>query len=179
MPTRWRQMVIAVAAAGVLSGPGIAGAAGNGYGPGNAVPPGVPGGFTSVISVHVVGERGAKLGARLDGDHITIDVPGHAFTRQVQVAVTQANRVRLHHALPGSLQHDTVVFGGGIIFARSGHAENSTKPVSVTLTGANLKVGDVIVAFRSGHFVVIGHVTRPNTVTIDVRNVSEIAVLRP
>jgi hypothetical protein len=175
----WRRFAAAAASSAVLLTCAPAFAAGNGYGAANAVPPGVPGGFTLVLTAHFVGRNGGHIGGRLDGLHITIHVPSGGFSGPVQVALTEANLGRLSHSLPANLHSYSPIFAAGVIFDRRGHAVGSARPVSVTITGSALAVGDVVVSFRDGRFVVVGHVVVAGRVTIDVRGVSEIAILRP
>lgn len=71
------------------------------------------------------------------------------------------------------------MFDAGFIIDHNGRALRSCKTIVITLSGPSLKVGDVIVEYKAGAFVQVGVVKVNGTATIDVRGVTEIAILAP
>lgn len=172
---RWG--VLASATALVIGTAGAAGAAGGGYGPSAAVPPYVPGGFTAVVVVRTLPASGGVVSASLYKLRVTVDVPPGAVNSGTQVAVTRGNRSAVKYSLLGKLRGDAVVFAAGFVIDHRGSPLHSLKALRVTLTGPQLKRGDLILEF--GHKTAIGSVTSAGVATFSVTTVSEIAIVSP
>lgn len=168
---------VALGICSFLAASGIAGAVGGGYGPSGAVPSGVPGGFTSVLMARSLASGGGTVHAAFDGCSVTASVPGGALPGGGQVAFTRAKDGALKQGLKGKLNRDNVAFAMGFVLDHNGRALNSTRPIAITITCSSLKVGDVIVAYRGGKFVKIGVVTVAGEAAIEVRGVTELAIL--
>jgi len=156
-----------------------AGAAGGGYGPSAAVPGGVPGGFTSVAVARTFTPRGGVLRAKVDGLTVMTKVASGDLSGGTQVAITRANVHSVQKGLTGPLRRDHVVFAAGLVLDSKGRARSARHPMAITVTGASLHVGDEIVVYRAGHFVVVGRVTVKGRFTIKTRGVTEFAVVAP
>ncbi len=170
---------VVLGACGLMAASGIAGAAGGGYGPSGAVPSAVPGGFTSVVTAKTLPSRGGRVDVSFDGFTVRATVPKGALPKGGQVAFTRANDGALKKGLKGALKGDNVVFAVGFVIDHNGKALKSKLPIVITITGAKLKVGDIIVVYRGGKFVKVGVVTIAGQATIDVTGVTELAILSP
>jgi hypothetical protein len=156
-----------------------ASAAGGGYGPGAAVPVGVPGGFTSVAFAGTLPRHGGVVRVKVEGATINVVVPGGSLRFATQVAITKAYFPAVEIGLTGGLHGHRVIIAAGFVLDRQGHALRSAKPITITIHDAQFKVGDVIVEYRGGYFTPVGKVTRNGVLTITVTGVTEFAVVAP
>ena len=168
--------VVGVAAASVVIAPALAFGAGGGYGPSAAIPGGVPGGFTSVRSAHIFSLAGGKLRVRDGQALITVIAPRGSLVAGTQVAITGARVAGLRAGL-GAFSHYRVLAAAGVVLDHRGAPRTSRHPITVTVNDPQLRPGDLIVVFRGGHFRVAGRVSQIDTVSFDVRGVTEFAVL--
>jgi hypothetical protein len=124
-----------------------------------------------------LGAGGGTVHATFDGCSVTASVPDGALTGGGQVAFTRAKNGALKQGLKGALVGDNVAFAMGFVLDHNGRALNSSRPIVITITCSNLKVGDAIVAYRGGKFVKIGVVTVAGEAAVEVRGVTELSIL--
>lgn len=132
----WKLLVIAVT--GVVAALGMAGTAFAAtashaqYGP--PPPPAVtpPGGFTAVVTTVTIGPAGGVVGpVTVDPASLSVNVPAGAFTKPMQVTVTEPDLAQIT-PMPGYYN----VSGAGVIISYDGVKYTGTfaKPVTVNFT---------------------------------------------
>lgn len=154
MSRRLVRFVIA-AGGGIIAVSGVswsaASGAGFGYGGPSAVPQGVPGGFSHVVTVKTVPASGGRVAVQESGVHMIVNVPAGA---PQQVAITNANAIgsispAAFTALPPRVRHERPVFGAAVVVTTHGKAARDHGLVVVTLRKASFSRSDYVVMYSS------------------------------
>jgi hypothetical protein len=148
-------MLLALAVVAIITvfGDATAHAAGGGYGPGIAGAAGTPGGFNSVVTTHAFSTSGGAITAAVPGGQAQLTVPDGAFAEAVQAVITAPDLSSINAALPQlGFAGYTAIAGIGIsIDDANGKpiTELFTHPLTLTITGAGIGAGDLLVEFTS------------------------------
>jgi hypothetical protein len=161
-----------------LADPRPAVAAGSGYTT-PSPPPGQAPGFSKVITAKTFSPTGGQLSAHYLGDLIVVTVPKGDFKKGVQVVLTQGDNATVFGDLLGVPLAANTVLSFGVLLKRGSDSIGADAPVSVAIRGTNLINGDVVVVYRSGHFVRLETVTKSGQVSVFFRDGEQIAVVTP
>lgn len=150
--TRYGMAIATAATAAALAAPGVADAAGTGYGqPVASVV--IPSGFTSVAYAHTIGPRGAKLALSLANSQLAIDVPPGSVGTAVQVAISRAQQV--NEPLPHVLRHWSPVASFGVLLRETGTEVRVAHGITLTITNSQVSTGDIVLIYNATvhHFI--------------------------
>ncbi|MDA8292707.1 MAG: hypothetical protein M0Z33_13690 [Actinomycetota bacterium] len=153
---RTTQIASGALAAGALLvlGAGPAAASGSGYGPPQAGPVNVPGGFSNVVTAKTLTVTGGSVSAPVPGGSLQVEVPPGDFTSPVEVEITAPSLTSVERSLPTlGLSKFTAVGGMGIsLLTRSGQklTGHFAHPITVTLTGVGLGLAGQVVVEITG-----------------------------
>jgi hypothetical protein len=170
---------IATAVTALTAGSALA--AGTGYGspqPSNGLP---PSGFTSVITVKTLGERGGAVSGKSAGGRVIVVVPRGAGGRSLQVALTKGSGATVKNDLSGALRKDKILVGFGVELRHGSSPAFTQKPLIVSFNARDLHSGDVVVAFnpKTRKFVRIQASVRSGKVVVRIKRSESVAVLAP
>jgi len=174
-------MFVAAALAALPAGSAMA--AGTGYGtrsPTNSLP---PSGFTSVVIVKTLGNRGGVVGAGGFDGAVIVSVPRGAAGKSLLVAITHGSTSTVRADLHGALRDDKVLTTFGIELRHGSSPAAARKPVSVTFEALDLRPGDVVVAYnpKTRKFVPLAgsFSFRKAKVVVKIKSSESVAVLGP
>ena len=158
-------------------------AAGGGYGSGNG-PAGVPGGYATVVTTHTFSSDGGSLVANIPGGQAQLTVPAGAFIGALQIAVTVPDLGGVEAALRklGLGNHRVVAAVGIGVSDTNGHKFTGTfaHPLSLTIKGAALGVGDKVIQFTGpSTTTAVAATVSPGAVTVSMLADPDFAVLAP
>jgi|GEM_PF-3037191 len=158
-------------------------AAGGGYGSGNG-PAAVPGGYATVVTTHTFGSGGGSLVASIPGGHAQLTVPAGAFIGALQVAVTAPDVKGVEAVLPklGRANYRVVAAIGIGVTDTNGHKFTGTfaHPLTLTITGAALGVGNQIIQFTGpSTATAVAATVSAGSVTVSMLADPDFAVLAP
>lgn len=184
---RARFVVAPVAALGVALVPGVALAAGGGYGPSTATgPSGSPGGYSEMLGTKSVDASGGNFAVSVPGGSASIQAPVGAFASPVQIEATKPDLTQITgESLSGAgFSGFNAVAGIGVkVLDASGQPVTGkfAKPITVTITGTGLgKAGEKAIAFTgSAGATVLPTTLGPNSITITIDEDPNIAVIDP
>ena len=134
----------------LLSGTGVAYAAGSGYG----APPAAPGGtgaFSTVVAVKdISGATGGTATATVDGAVVTFDIPAGDFTGTVQAVFSAGDLAAIGTGGFGG----TAVTAFGVQVDQNGHklAGPFAKPLTATVTDGSITANTVVYVDNNGIF---------------------------
>jgi hypothetical protein len=150
-----RCVVVLFAAFATISvfGDSAAHAAGGGYGPGIGGPAGAPGGFSNIVTSQTFGVTGGSVTASVPGGQARLTAPDGAFGQPVQAVMTAPDLSGINAVLV------QLGFGGYSAIAGVGISVDDvngvplagqfTHPLALTITGAGIGAGDLLVEFTS------------------------------
>ena len=167
---------VGIAVASIALGGTLAYGASGGYGPSAAIPNGVPGGFTNVLVAHTFTYAGGKIRARVDGVIITIGAPRGSMVSGTQLAITTARNGAIREGL-GNYSRFRILAAAGVVLDFHGAPRTSRRPIAITVMSHALRAHDIVVVYRSGHFITAGRELRNGILSFDIRGVTEFVVL--
>jgi hypothetical protein len=161
-----------------LAAPLPAVAAGSGYST-PSPPPGQAPGFSKVITAKTFSHTGGQLAVHYQGELVTVTVPKGDFKEGIQVVLTQGDNAAVLEDLLGVPQADNTLLSFGVLLKHGSSSIGADVPVSVAIRDTNLINGDVVVVYRSGHFVRLETVTKSGQATVFFKDGEQIAVVTP
>jgi hypothetical protein len=182
---RYVVLMVAVFATISLFGNSAAHAAGGGYGPGIGGPAGAPGGFSNIVTTHAFDVAGGTVSANVPGGEAELIVPDAAFSQPIQAIITAPDLSGINAVLPQlGFGGYTAIAGVGIsIDDANGTPITSlfVHPLSLTMTGAGIGAGDLLVEFTSLSTAATlqAAVFTPGSVTVSLAADPDFAVLAP
>jgi len=170
-------------AVGLIAAAPASSAAGGGYGSGNT-PAAVPGGYATVVTTHTFGSGGGSLGASVPGGHAQLTVPAGAFVGALQIAVTAPDLKGVEAVLPrlGRANYRVVAAIGIGVTDTNGHKFTGTfaYPLTLTITGAALGVGNQVIQFTGpSTATTVAATMSAGAVTVSMLADPDFAVLAP
>ena len=178
-------LVLAAVATIGLFGDSAAHAAGGGYGPGVAGPPGAPGGFSNIVTTHAFATTGGTVSAAVPGGQAQLAVPDGAFDQPVQAVITAPDLSGINAALPQLGFGGYTAIGGVGISIDDATGKPITglfiHPLTLTMTGSGIGAGDLLVEFTSLSTAATlqAAVFSAGSVTVDLAADPDFAVLAP
>jgi hypothetical protein len=170
--------VVAVASA-TLMATGAGAQAAQSYGPPVPVPPGIPGGFFTVVTTVTICPPGGTIGpVRADGLVVTIRVPAGAFRICHQVTITSPNVAGIGNAgFPGF----RAIGGVGVFIGTNGVKFRGSflRPVTLTMSSAAITAASIVVRWNGSSFVRAGGAVTAGSATVAFQGDPAFAVLRP
>lgn len=185
---RIRRWLVAPRLGAALAGAGLLLLAGTGAAEAYIQPPpppvSPPGGFLNVVTAQTVGPGGGTVGPVSVGNtETTVTIPPGAFPTPLQVTITAPTSVAdIGNA--GFCGYTAVAAVGVVIVnPATGSADYSflTDPLIVTIKSADIKPGDIVVAWNGYKFVKLGVAEAAGEVTVKITQAgySFFAVLAP
>jgi hypothetical protein len=168
-----------------LFGNSAAHAAGGGYGPGIAGPAGAPGGFSSIVTTQAFSTIGGTVTAAVPGGQAQLVVPDGAFGQPVQAVITTPDLSGINAALAQLGFNGYTAIGGVGISIDDAAGKPLTAlfvhPLALTITGAGIGAGDLLVEFTSLSTAATlqGAVFTTGSVTVSLAADPDFAVLAP
>jgi hypothetical protein len=182
---RARHVAASAVALGVVLVPGVAMAAGGGYGP-NTAPTGPadsPGGYSTMLATKSVDSAGGTLPVAVPGGSATITAPAGAFASPVQIEATKPDLTAVSNGLSGAgfSGHKAVAGIGVKVLDGSGTPITGkfAKPITITITGTGLgKAGEKAIMFNGAAAAsVLPTTLGTNSITITIDQDPNIAVI--
>ncbi|MHB1783661.1 MAG: hypothetical protein ACYCTE_13455, partial [Acidimicrobiales bacterium] len=134
---------LAILSGGVVTGAGVADAAGTGYGGAPPIPSAVPGGFRAVATAVDTTKAGRVVALRFSGTSVRIAVPKGAAPRGEQIVVTRATAAAILprdlRRVPATYRSARAIFAIGLLFDRYGSPFVNDKFVVVRIASPKFR----------------------------------------
>lgn len=183
---RVRLVAASAVAAGIALVPGVAMAAGGGYGPAPTGPADSPGGYSTVLTTKTVDASGATFTAAVDGASATVKAPAGALPTGSQIEATKPSDLSgVTSGLSGAgFTGYKALAGIGVKVLDSGGAPVTgkfAKPITVTLTGTGIgAAGTKAIMFNGASAAsVLPSTLGTNSITITIDQDPNIAAIAP
>ena len=123
------------------------------YGPPPPPPP--PGGYHNVVTSQSCGPKGCVIEARIDGLLVAVTVPAGDFAKPVQITLLAPNARGIGTGIHSC---ERAVGGVGIVVQVNGKTDTGAfaKPLTVELSGREIRAGDRVAVWNGTRFVFIG-----------------------
>jgi hypothetical protein len=154
---------------------GTALAAGGGYGGGGANGGSTPAGFSAVSAVYPVT---AATGGTVGKGTVRLTVPAGATTHNIVVVFFKGSTSTAARYRTTYLKKDTVLTTFGVGLFAGPTATTSSKPITVTVTGSELKPGDHLAVYntRTHRFMAVPATFSKGKVTFKIERGQSVAI---